>query len=106
MQHIILKAYCDGLPKPSDFALEELETPAPKHGEFLVRHIWASVDPGTRSRLSGVDSYTGAQKLGEGMGGFNVGIVEASQNKDWFLACSGMSSVTPVGISCSWCSSP
>ena len=83
MQHIILKTYCEGLPKPSDFALEEVETPEPKQGEFLVRHIWASVDPGARARLSGVDSYTGAQKLGEGMGGFNVGIVEASENRDW-----------------------
>jgi len=83
MQHIVLKTYCDGLPKPSDFALEEIATPEPKEGQFLVRHVWASVDPGTRSRLSGLDSYTGAQQLGEGMGGFNVGIVEASKHEDW-----------------------
>ncbi|MEO9971976.1 MAG: NADP-dependent oxidoreductase [Hyphomonadaceae bacterium] len=93
MQHIVLKTYCDGLPKPTDFALEDAETPSPSEGQFLVRHIWASVDPGSRSRLSGLDSYTGAQKLGEAMGGFNVGIVEASENADWpvgtKLTCAG-----------------
>lgn len=83
MRRIILKSYCEGLPEPSDFELEEAETPVPKDGQFLVRHIWASVDPGTRSRLSGRDSYTGAQALGEAMGGFNVGVVEASAHADW-----------------------
>jgi len=61
MKHIVLKSYCDGLPELENFALEEVPTPSPGEGEFLVRHIWASVDPGTRSRLSGRDSYTGAQ---------------------------------------------
>ena len=93
MQHIVLKSYCDGLPKPTDFALEEIETPKPEDGQFLVRHIWASVDPGSRSRLSGRDSYTGAQALGEAMGGFNVGIIEASENSDWpvgrLVTCAG-----------------
>ena len=83
MKHIVLKSYCDGLPKPTDFALEETETPSPGEGQFLVRHIWASVDPGSRARLSGRDSYTGALPLGETMGGFNVGIVEASNHPDW-----------------------
>lgn len=83
MKRIILKSYCEGLPELENFALEEVPTPAPEDGQFLVRHIWASVDPGTRSRLSGRDSYTGAQPLGEAMGGFNVGIVEASQHDDY-----------------------
>lgn len=83
MKRIVLKRYCDGLPVPEDFALEDVPTPDPAEGEFLVRHIWASVDPGTRSRLSGRDSYTGAQALGEAMGGFNVGQVEASNHPDW-----------------------
>jgi len=86
MKHIVLKSYCEGLPQLDNFALEETEMPIPQDGEFLVRHIWASVDPGTLSRLSGRDSYTGAQKLGEPMGGFNVGIVESSNNKDWPVA--------------------
>ncbi len=83
MKHIVLKSYCEGLAKPSDFALEDAPTPVPSEGEFLVRHIWASVDPGSRSRLSGRDSYTGALPLGETMGGFNVGVIETSENPDW-----------------------
>ena len=83
MKHIVLKSYCDGLPELENFALEEAPTPTPGEGQFLVRHVWASVDPGTRSRLSGRDSYTGAQPLGGAMGGFNVGVVEASNNTDW-----------------------
>lgn len=93
MKHIVLKSYCNGLPELENFALEEVAIPALQDGQFLVRHIWASVDPGTLSRLSGRDSYTGAQQLGEGMGGFNVGIVETSQNPDWpvgtKLTCAG-----------------
>lgn len=83
MKHIVLKSYCEGLPELENFALEEVSTPTPGEGQFLVRHVWASVDPGARSRLSGRDSYTGAQPLGEAMGGFNVGIVETSNNADW-----------------------
>ncbi|MEL7454050.1 MAG: NADP-dependent oxidoreductase, partial [Pseudomonadota bacterium] len=93
MKRIVLKRYCDGLPVPEDFALEEAETPTPRDGQFLVRHIWASVDPGSRSRLSGQDSYTGALPLGETMGSFNVGVVEASEHPDWpvgtRLMCAG-----------------
>jgi len=93
MKRVVLKSYCEGLPKPTDFALEEVETPTPKDGQFLVRHIWASVDPGSRSRLSGKDSYTGALPLGETMGSFNVGVVEASEHPDWpvgtELMCAG-----------------
>ena len=93
MQHIVLKSYCEGLPKPSDFAIEDVPTPKPEAGQFLVRHIWASVDPGSRSRLSGRDSYTGAQQLGEAMGGFNVGVIEASENEHWptgtIVTCAG-----------------
>ena len=80
MKRIVLKSYCEGLPSLENFALEEVETPAPKDGQFLVRHIWASVDPGTRSRLSGGDSYAAALPLGKPIDGFNVGIVEASEH--------------------------
>jgi len=54
MKHIVLRSFCKGLPKESDFAVEERPTPTPGEGEFLVRHIWASVD-----------------------------LVEVSQNPDW-----------------------
>lgn len=83
MQQIVLAAYCDGPPKPSDFRLETLPLPEPKEGQFRVAHAWCSVDPGTRSRLSGGDSYAAALPLGKPIDGFSVGTVEASRNPDW-----------------------
>lgn len=83
MQQIVLTQYCDGPPKPSDFKLETLPLPEPKDGQFRVRHVWCSVDPGTRSRLSGGDSYAAALPLGKPIDGFSVGVIEASNNPDW-----------------------
>lgn len=80
MQQIVLKRYCDGPPQPGDFELVSKPLPVPNEGQFRVRHIWNSVDPGTRSRLSGGDSYAAALPLGKPVDGFSVGIVEASEN--------------------------
>ncbi|PKP82327.1 MAG: NADP-dependent oxidoreductase [Alphaproteobacteria bacterium HGW-Alphaproteobacteria-18] len=83
LQQIVLAQYCDGPPKPSDFRLETLPLPEPKDGQFRVAHVWCSVDPGTRSRLSGGDSYAAALPLGRPIDGFSVGIIDASSNPDW-----------------------
>ena len=79
-KQIVLKQYCDGLPKPDDFEVVSGNVPDPKEGRFRVRHIWCSVDPGTRSRLSGGDSYSAALPIGNSIDGFSVGVVEASKN--------------------------
>ena len=83
MQQIVLKSYCDGPPKPADFQLETLDLPVPREGQFRVRHVFNSVDPGTRSRLSGGDSYAAALPLGKPIDGFSVGVVEQSENPDY-----------------------
>ncbi|MEM8617055.1 MAG: NADP-dependent oxidoreductase [Pseudomonadota bacterium] len=83
MQQIVLKSYCEGAPKPSDFAVETVEAPVPREGQFRVRHLFNSVDPGTRSRLSGGDSYATALPLGKPIDGFSVGIVDASEHPDY-----------------------
>ncbi len=83
MQHIVLTRYCEGAPKVSDFSLESLPLPEPKDGQFRVRHVWCSVDPGTRSRLSGGDSYAPALPLGKPIDGFSVGVIDASHHPDW-----------------------
>jgi NADPH-dependent curcumin reductase CurA len=83
MQQIVLAQYCDGPPKPSDFRLETVPLPELKDGQFLVRHAWCSVDPGTRSRLSGGDSYAAALPLGKPIDGFSVGEIVESKNADW-----------------------
>lgn len=83
MKQIVLKQYCVGAPRLDDFELVEKPAPTPKEGQFRVRHIWNSVDPGTRSRLSGGDSYAAALPLGKPIDGFSVGIVDASQHADY-----------------------
>ncbi len=83
MQQVVLAQYCEGAPKPSDFKLESVPLPEPKEGQFRVRHVWCSVDPGTRSRLSGGDSYAAALPLGKPIDGFSVGVIDASNHPDW-----------------------
>ena len=83
LQQIVLASYCDGAPKLSDFRLETSPLPEPKDGQFRVAHVWCSVDPGTRSRLSGGDSYATALPLGKPIDGFSVGVIDASNNPDW-----------------------
>lgn len=81
MKRIILKQYCEGRPSLEDFDVETKPVPEPTDGQFRVRHIWNSVDPGTRSRLSGGDSYAMALPLGKPIDGFSAGVVEASKNE-------------------------
>lgn len=83
MQQIVLKKYCEGAPKLSDFALGTGPAPTPREGQFRVRHVFNSVDPGTRSRLSGGDSYAAALPLGKPIDGFSVGIVDLSEHPDY-----------------------
>ena len=83
MQQVVLAKYCEGAPKPSDFRLESQPLPEPNDGQFRVAHVWCSVDPGTRSRLSGGDSYAAALPLGKPIDGFSVGVIDASNNPDW-----------------------
>ena len=83
MQQIVLASYCSGPPQLQNFRLEITDLPIPRDGQFRVRHIWNSVDPGTRSRLSGGDSYAAALPLGKPIDGFSVGVVEESRNPDY-----------------------
>jgi len=97
-QRVVLAAYVDGMPRPGDFRLEEVEAPSPQEGEVLVRNHFASVDPGMRGRLSGKASYTAPVSLGEVVGGATVGQVTASRNAkfkegDWVAAAFGWQSL-------------
>ena len=83
MQQVVLARYCDGLPVPEDFRLETRPKPDLREGQFLVRHAFSSVDPGTRSRLSAEASYAPPLDLGRSIDGFSVGTIEASENEKW-----------------------
>lgn len=77
-RRITLARPVTGVPTPDDFAFETFELPPLKEGQFLVKNQWISADPGTRSRLSGQDSYAGALKVGGVIDGFAVGTVVES----------------------------
>ena len=79
----VLARHIQGAPSPEDFRLEESPLAELAEGRFLSRVILSSVDPGTRSRLSGGDSYAGAMKIGEGIDGFCVAEVIESKNPNY-----------------------
>src|SRR5664279_5219054 len=64
-----------GMPKESDFRLEESPMPLPGGGEVLVQARYLSVDPYMRGRLTGVASYARGLDLGEVIVGGVVGRV-------------------------------
>ncbi len=69
MQRVVLAARPDGLPKPSDFRLEESQVPEPGEGELLVQTIWLSLDPYMRGRMDDTKSYAQPVGIGEVMEG-------------------------------------
>ena len=73
-----LEARPDGWPVPSDFALREVEIPAPGPGQLLVANEYLSVDPYMRGRMSDKKSYIEPYAVGEPMDGPAVGRVLAS----------------------------
>lgn len=79
-RRIVLNRLIEGPPAPDDFRIEAFEPPPLSDGQFRARAIWASVDPGTRSRLSGGGSYAGALGLGQVIDGFTVSQVVESRN--------------------------
>src|SRR3990167_10849794 len=79
----VLARHIEGAPSPKDFRLEAQPLGELADGKFLSKVILSSVDPGTRSRLSCVDSYAGAMKIGEGIDGFCVAQVVESRNPNY-----------------------
>ncbi len=69
-----------GEPAESDFRVEEVPMPEPRHGEVLVRTIYLSLDPYQRGRMREAASYAAAIGLGDVMTGGIVGEVVQSQN--------------------------
>lgn len=79
-RRIVLAAPAEGLPTRATFRLEAAPLPPLSENQVLTRTIYASADPGTRSRLSGGASYAAPLKPGETIDGFCIGEVLESQN--------------------------
>lgn len=82
-REIVLAARPQGWPKPSDFAMREVELPAPKPGELVVRTLYLSLDPYMRGLMDDRKSYAQPFQLGAPLTGRVVGVVEASRHPDY-----------------------
>jgi NADPH-dependent curcumin reductase CurA len=73
-----LAARPKGWPTSANFAIAEVDVPAPAPGQVLVRNLVMSVDPYMRGRMSDAKSYAAPFAVGEVMDGGAVGEVVTS----------------------------
>ena len=66
-----------------DFELVQEPIPIPGPGEFRVRSIYLSIDPGARQWMRGVVEALGIAAPGDVVWGVTVGVVEESQHPDY-----------------------
>lgn len=79
-RRVVLLRRPPGEPAETDFRVEEVPVPQPRHGEVLVKGLYLSLDPYQRGRMRDAASYAAAVGIGEVMTGGIVGEVAASQN--------------------------
>jgi NADPH-dependent curcumin reductase len=79
-RRVVLVRRPPGEPAESDFRLEEVPMPEPRHSEVLVKVAYLSLDPYQRGRMREAASYAANVGLGEVMTGGVVGEVVASQH--------------------------
>ena len=82
-QRIVLAARPSGLPKLSDFRLEEAPIPQPADGEVLLRMQYLSLDPYMRGRMDDRKSYAKPTAIGEVMEGGTVATVLESRHAEF-----------------------
>ncbi len=78
-RRILLATRPTGLPRESDFAIDNAPVPEPAEGELLVQTLLLSVDPYMRGRMSQAKSYAKPVEIGEVMIGEGVGTVLSSR---------------------------
>ncbi len=79
-RRIVLASQADGLPSKDNFRIETIPVPDLAEGQVLIRTLYCSADPGTRSRLSSGASYAPPLRIGDPIDGFSVGEVIESAN--------------------------
>lgn len=86
MKQVVLAAYAQGNPKPSDFRVEEAPIPVAGDREILLRTIWLALDPLFRFAIDEV-RLSGALhlELGDVMAGATVSEVVASNHPDYVV---------------------
>lgn len=79
-RRIVLKRRPVGMPTPDDFAFEDVPVPQPEEGEVLLKHLYLSLDPYQRGRLSDAKSYAAPVPIGGVVECRTVGRVLASRD--------------------------
>ena len=79
-RRVILRSRPVGIPTADNFAIDQAPLPPLEPGEFLLRNVYVSLDPGIRQRLSQVDSYVALIRLGEALTSTTLGEVVASRD--------------------------
>lgn len=79
-RRFVLASRPDGEPREEHFRLETTPVPAPADGEVLIRHLYLSLDPYMRGRMSDRASYARPVGIGEMMVGGTVGKVVESRS--------------------------
>jgi NADPH-dependent curcumin reductase CurA len=78
-RRVVLVRRPPGEPAESDFRVEEVAMPEPKHGQVLVKVAYLSLDPYQRGRMREAAGYAANVGLGEVMTGGVVGEVVKSE---------------------------
>lgn len=82
-REIHLSARPDGMPKPDDFKVVEVDLPDPGDGEVLVKNVSLTVDPYMRGRMVDRQSYVAGFDLSEALTGGAIGRIEASNDENF-----------------------
>ncbi|MEC4719389.1 NADP-dependent oxidoreductase [Noviherbaspirillum sp. CPCC 100848] len=100
-KRMVLASRPKGVVSPQNFRLEEVQAPALKDGEVLIRNHYLSLDPYMRMRMEDVKSYAAPQAIGETMIGGTVGEVVESKNPKYAVGdkVQGMLGWSEMGVS-------
>lgn len=101
MKAVVLARYPDGPPDPADFAVVDVDPPAPADGALLVRVTHLSMDPMPRLRMQARPPFGPPMALGQPVEGRGVGQVLQSRAPgfrpgDWVLGEFGWQAVAAV----------
>lgn len=79
-RQVLLRRRPPGKPSQEDFEIAEAPIPEPAEGEVLLRHLYLSLDPYMRGRMSAAQSYAKPVEIGAVMEGRTVGEVIRSRH--------------------------
>ncbi|MDE0800635.1 MAG: NADP-dependent oxidoreductase [Rhodospirillaceae bacterium] len=89
-QKVVLAAHPDGLPKPSDFRMEEGPIPEPGENEMLIRTLYIGLEPRIRLMLNPTNDENKAMRphgamtdIGKVIPGTVLGVVVKSNNSKY-----------------------